>query len=757
MLTEKMINTIAYIHDCIANKETDLVSQQIYAIENDAVEIGEFLLEQDEILQNKRGVLYMELLSWFVEVCSYVENEMDIPAIISDELYDKLVEKMINLGGVQPIGSPTSNIIDITERSHKFPELRGSLSKVHFIWDKEVPKNDTRKSLERYLKNVAKQMQAAGMKRMDLGICVDIKYDGVSHIIEGRGRNFLHVLTRGNVATNMGQDLTPLFKRFFPDGKNGIDQYIMSVNMNMDDITPFTYIPDKVDFGLKVETWMPTNMFEQFKKEFDVKRCNRRSAVTSICNQSVDDNKSQMEYAKLAEYLNMAHFQLASTEPLFLGYDEDDDINSYRWEYIGFFNGHHNYIFTGQCNVISLDDENIDGSIEHLAMLIAQERQSASKYEIPCDGVVITILDREVIKLLGRKDDKNMFQVAFKFAAGEEKTTVEGVDFQVGPVAGRITPVVRLKPIVINGNTISNVTASNQAKLERLNLHKGDEVIIRYDIIPSIFKTIDCKESGEPVIAFPTECPICGGVVKDEICTNSECPSKLIGHILTFVDRIDIKGGIGVEKVVRLVDAGFLSSIGDLYRLYRHKKELYELPRMGQRSIDMILDGISAARRLHPHQILGSIGIPGIGLKTMEKVCKKIDVLGNLDRLSDMLTEMCSIPSIGEKTANMILSGIERKMSVIEDICANIDVLSYGKEKAYKTTVYLTQVSDDEFEEFLESIGVKVEDSFTKSTGFLIIPDIPVEKPSAKIPKAEKWGMPILKLEEAKRKWGYHG
>lgn len=756
MITEKIIQTVSNIHRFISSKQSDLAKQLIYEITNDAVEIGESLLEEELLPQNKGGVQYEELLSWFIEVCSYVENELNIPAIISDELYDKLVERLIDVGGFQQIGSPTSNIVGMSDRAHKFPELRGSLAKVHFLWEKDVPEKDTRRSLEWYLGNIVRQMNAAGLPVGKTLVSVDIKYDGVSHIIEGEGDSFVHVLTRGDVANNMGKDLTPLFNRFFPDNLDDetdmslcTDEMIACMNLNM---IPADIWRRGKEFGIKVETYMPTNMFDEFKKTFDVKRCNRRSAVTSICNQTpsnVPRETRNYDPNSLSRFLCMQHFQISTYHKMELDGREND------WILVGQLNGRYQYIYADGCTT-ELDLNDIPSCVVELSKEINAVKEVARVSNIPCDGAVITFINPDIVKLLGRKDNKNMFQVAFKFAAGEEITTVEGVDFQVGPIAGRITPVVRLKPIVINGNTISNVTASNADKLNRLHLHIGDEVLIRYDIIPSIFKPSNCKEADGELITFPEECPICGGKIINEVCSNYDCPAKTVGHVLNFVDRVKIKGGIGVETIELLVEKGFVKSIGDLYRLAYHRKELCDLPRLGETSIDNILSGISAARQLYPHQVLGSIGIPNIGLKTMEKICRKINLIGNLDYLDETVGPMCNIPGIGEKTAEMVVNGIRKKKDVIEDICRNIELKSYETEPTYTAHICFTSVeAGDDFKEFLESINIKEHDSLTKSVDFLIIPDEPLAKESTKMKNAKKWGIPMITLSEAKERWNY--
>lgn len=753
MITEEMIRSINGVHTCIQNKMTDEVMN--YIVTMNAEEIGEELLNDDILPQNKSNISYAEMLQYFIEFCSYVEEETSVPAVISDDMYDKLVEKLINLGEVQPIGSPLSNVIGIDERQHQFPELRGSLAKVHFIWEKDIPEKDSRKSLEGYLRNVVRQMELAGIPVGKIDVSVDMKYDGVSHIIEGENGDINHILTRGDVQTNAGKDLSKTFAKFFPkfnEDPTTIDTDDLVASMDLD-LIPASIWDNDSKYGIKVETYMLTDEYEKFQKETNDKKCNRRSAVVSICNQSPDNITPNIPYdankKSQSDYLRMKHFQIASDELIPLNSGRESNY----WFPIGKINNRYQYLYVEHTTEIDLRD--IESTCNDISNRINSLKTEAEIAKIPIDGIVITLLDNEIIELLGRKNDKNMFQVAFKFPAGEEKTIVEDVDFQVGPIAGILTPVARLKPLRINGNKISNVTVCNKAKLERLRLHKGDEVIIRYDIIPSIFKDKDCKESNNPLIEFPTHCPICDGEIENERCINPDCPSKLIGHIMNYVTKNRIKGGIGLQTVIDFVDHGFLTSIGDIYRLYIHREELYKLKNYGENSINLILEGISDSRKLYPHEILGAIGIPSIGLKTMEKICRKLNVIGNIDHLEKLFEEAIKIPGIGEKTAKAAFLGIESKKDLIEDICQNVEILQYGEAKKYDTAVCFTLVRDEEFEDFLEENNVNVKDSLTSDVKTVIVPDGDIAKPSTKMTKALDKGIEIITISEAKKRWGY--
>lgn len=708
--------------------------------------IAEDLLENDEIFANDSHVTYMELLKYFIDLCSYVEEETDASSIISDEDYDKLVAKYISLGGDQPIGASNSPDTDGLDKvPHKYPELRGSLTKLHFIYEKDIPKKDSRKSLEGYLNNVIRQLKDDGYDiDREIELNFELKYDGVSHILECSKEGIDDILTRGDVDNNLGKRLTDVFKKFFPNGdKIRVPKLISTTHMNN---LPDNLFKSDNNFGIKVETYMRSYSYEMYEKEYvtDKKKCNRRSAVVSICNQSPDSIEPENE---LGKFLNMQPFQIASEKEL-----ELTDYDNEHWRYIGKINDRHQYLTTNIIADVNLTE--IDSICKITEKMIDTIKELADVECIPIDGVVLSFLDKEIVDIIGRKNNKNMFQAAFKFPAGEMKTTIEKVEFQVGPIIGKITPLARLKPIKINGNTISNVTISNKDKMERLQIREGDEVLIKYDIVPKIFKDDTCKCSNNPLVEFPTTCPVCGGEVVDERCINDDCDAKIVGHIINFVNKNRIGGGIGYNTIVDFVNYGYLKSIGDLFRLYTHKEELYKIPGYGETSINSILSGINKSKKLYPHQILGSIGIPNLGLKRMELICRNVNVIGNLNNLEELFTPLMNIKGIGDKLAVSTLEYIEKKKSLIEDICMNVDLNSYEAVKEPSTYVYISGIRDPEFSSLLESKGISTENSFTKKVSILITNDGDI-KPGTqkKIDTAKERGIEIITLSEAKERW----
>lgn len=697
-----------------------------------------------ELLNTKENVIedvpIKDVLQEYISILNFIENETSIPTSVSDDTYDQIVEKYKDLGGSHEIGVHANASQNKKFGYHKYPELRGSLDKIHYLYNSEIPEKDSRKSFQQFLSGVIREMDKQNiLQPKDFTVLVDFKWDGVSHVLEFENNVKLdRVLTRYDVENNIGVDITHIFK---------------GADLSKLFFCPLPkHIKDSSGFGLKVETFMPTEYFHKYVEDMNDTKCNRRSAITSIVNRGEDDWEPS-----LLRYLALKPLQISSENE----FEVDSNEN---WIYLGEIDGHHQYIHVYTLDLLfkvkSLSSLMDDLSDYPLQGAINAVKEIASDM-IPIDGAVITLLNQDIIDVMGRKGNKNKFQIAYKFPQGIKKTKLKDVEFPVGPVAGTITPLAIVEPVVINGNTITNATLSNFDKMERLDLNIGDEVIIRYDIIPKLEKDATCKKGTGRKIERLTQCPVCHSDLNGgSRCLNPNCETKLAGKIYNYVRKMKIRN-LGKETIEKFVNEGYLTNIGDLYRLPSQIEGLTRLPGFGVNSITSIISSIFGRTKVYPHELLGAIGIPDVALKTMKKVCENIDDIMCIteETAPDILVRMYNISGIGEITAGKIVSGMLERKATLDDIIPYIEFIPYPKDKKEPTDVVLfTECRDSDFVDYLEEHDVEVASSYVKRLTILIVPDDLDIKNSKnrKVERARNENVPILTLSEAKRRFGYN-
>ncbi len=81
-------------------------------------------------------------------------------------------------------------------------------------------------------------------------------------------------------------------------------------------------------------------------------------------------------------------------------------------------------------------------------------------YPFDIDGLVIKINDNKLALELGENNNRPKHQVAYKFPADTNQTTIKSVVWQVGPM-GTITPVAKVEPIKLSGAIITFASLAN--------------------------------------------------------------------------------------------------------------------------------------------------------------------------------------------------------------------------------------------------------------------------------------------------------
>lgn len=379
------------------------------------------------------------------------------------------------------------------------------------------------------------------------------------------------------------------------------------------------------------------------------------------------------------------------------------------------------------------------------------EKRDALSFEI--DGVVFKVNALKLQETLGFVSRAPRFAVAYKFPAEEKETVVERIEFQVGRT-GAITPVARLKPVLVAGVTVSNATLHNFDEIDRKDVREHDAVIIRRagDVIPEVVKVILEKRTSEAQkIKMPTECPVCGSqVVKplDEAvlrCTAGlSCPAQLREAIKHFASRraMDIEG-LGDKIVDLLVDQHCVKTAADLFQLDRNA--LIVLPRLGEKSVDQLLASIEKSKETTFSRFIYALGIRGVGEATAAKLSDTYETISNFLQAEESTLQ--SVQDIGPVVSAEVLAFLREphNQALIHQLIAvgvHWPVVKKAaqlslKGKTFVITGTLHAMSRDVAKEKLQALGATVSGSVSGKTTALIVGD----EPGSKYNKAQQLGV----------------
>ena len=402
--------------------------------------------------------------------------------------------------------------------------------------------------------------------------------------------------------------------------------------------------------------------------------------------------------------------------------------------------------------------KNIDEVIDYINYWT--EHKQDLPYDI--DGIVIKVNSYNLQKEIGYTQKSPRWATAYKFPEEELATKLLDVELSVGRT-GIITPVAILDPIVISGSTVSKASLHNKDIIDELDIHIGDMVVVKKagEIIPKVVRVIkELRAEGSTKYQMPSTCPSCHQetYVKENDpftrCKNPDCPDQNIRKIIHFASRdaLNIEG-LGEKVVATLYDKGIISHTIDLYSLDREK--LISLERMGEKSVDNLLNAIEKSKESSLDKVIYALGILNVGKKAGKILAEKYLNLPNF--MNATLEELINLDDVGQITAESILDYLsdDNNIKFIRDLIINIGMNPQYEINEVKTnnifsgkTVVLTgklvELTRNEAKEFLEKNGAKVTGSVTSKTDLVIAG----EKAGSKLTKAEQLGIEVINEEQ---------
>ena len=401
-------------------------------------------------------------------------------------------------------------------------------------------------------------------------------------------------------------------------------------------------------------------------------------------------------------------------------------------------------------------------SIQEVQAVYEQINAERPQLSVEIDGMVIKVNSLKQQQQLGFLSREPRWATAYKFPAVAALTTVENIDWQVGRT-GTLTPVARLNPVAVGGVTVSNVTLHNIGEIHRLDVRIGDTVSVYRsgDVIPKVekvwpeFRPVDATE-----VELPSQCPVCESpVVMPEgealaRCSGGlYCAAQRIEAIRHFVSRkaLDIEG-LGDRWVESLLHLDLLKDVADIYHLHEHREKLLTIEKMGEKSVQNLIDSIENSKKTTLAAFIYALGIRGVGETTARMLANTFQTLDAL-RVAD-IDALKKTPDVGDITAEWIVDFFQapHNLEVLDRLLAagihwDAPVAPSRQPlngESWVVTGTLSTMGRDEATQLLQALGARVSGSVSSKTKCVVAG----EKAGSKLDKAEKLGIAVINEAE---------
>ena len=383
-------------------------------------------------------------------------------------------------------------------------------------------------------------------------------------------------------------------------------------------------------------------------------------------------------------------------------------------------------------------------------------------YDVPSDGLVLTLCDLAYGESLGRTAKFPRDSIAFKWADETAQTTLLEIEWSPSRT-GLINPVAIFEPVQLEGTTVSRASVHNLSIMEELELGIGDQITVYKAnmIIPQIAENLTRSRK----IQIPKTCPVCGKATqicqendtKTLVCTNPECEAKKIKSFTLMVSRDALNiDGLSEATLEKFIAKGFIHRFADIFRLNRFEKEITEMDGFGEKSFQNLMASLEQARNTTLPRYLYAIGITGIGVANAKVLCKAFQY--DFEKMkSATMEELSEVDGIGEVLAEGIISYFadEKKAQNALELLEELQIEKPEQTEEEQIFAGMTFVitgnvyhyaNRNEVKDVIEQKGGKVAGSVSSKTNYLINND--VTSTSGKNKKAKELGIPIISEEE---------
>ena len=628
---------------------------------------------------------------------------------ISDFEYDMLMVELRNIEKEHPEliakDSPTQVIVATGKASEKFSEVTHEvpLQSLQDVFNLE--------DISDFLKRVETEVE-------NPTYCVETKIDGLSVSLEYVDGILVRGSTRGNGL--VGEDVTENLKA------------IKAIPSKL---------TEKVTITARGEVYLPKEELDRINEEREA----LGEKIFANCRNAAAGSLRQLD-SSITASRNLSVFI----------------FNMQKIENKNIFSHHESIKYMKKLGMNVIPYCKKCKSIEEIYKAIQEIGDLRPTLPFDIDGAVIKVDDLKQREELGTTVKVPKWAVAYKYPPEKKETTIKDIVIQVGRT-GALTPVAILEPVPVAGSIIAKTTLHNEDYIKEKDIRIGDKVYIQKagDVIPEVVEVLTNKRDGkEKVFKMPTKCPVCGAPterIEGEAvvrCTGIECPAQLFRSLVHFASRdaMDIEG-LGPAVIEQLLDANLISNVADIYSL--KKEDLLQLERMGDKSVDNLLNAINKSKTNSLDKLINSFGIRHVGGKSAKIIAQSFEDLDAISNAS--IDELASIYEVGQIMAESIYEFFQNPQTkdLIKKL-KNAELNMQGMQVELKDNRFdgmtfvltgtLPTLGRKEASDIIESFGGKVSGSVSKKTTYVLAG----EEAGSKLTKAQELGVSIIDEKQFK-------
>lgn len=638
-------------------------------------------------------------------------HELDAPEI-SDEVYDSLITELERLEA--EVGEDADAV---SQRVGGAPSE--AFQKVtHAVQQWSLGNVFTEGELREWEQRLYRHLAEQDAQNVTLSYVAEHKLDGLKVILTYRDGVFVQAATRGDGVT--GEDVTHTVR-------------------TIDDIPHELHEP--IDLVCVGEVWLSEREFERInaarEQSGESLFANPRNAAAGSLRQ-LDPNVTKERNLSFIAY-DIDEIDVRQTAVSAPGTQWDELQLLFK---LGF-----------QTNTHNINAETIDD-------VISFYNEWSTKHEtLPygVDGVVIKVNDHAHQKLLGYTAKSPRYGIAYKFPAEQATTEVEDIQLQVGRT-GVVTPVAYLRPVVIDGSTVSRATLHNEDQIQKLDVRIGDTVVLQKagDIIPEILEVVhELRPNGTKPYKFPKKVADCGGDGSIERipgeaayrCVTMGSDFLHRQQLYHFVSKQALNiDGVGPRIIDLLLDNGLIAHAEDLFTL--EIGDLKDLPGFQEKAAQNVIDAINEARNVPLHRLLIGLSIEHIGEETARYVA---EYCGNIDAIrASTVEELAAIHGIGEAVAESLVSWMQdtENQKHLDALLTHITIIEPTKRKTDTPlagtrivfTGTLKELTRDDAKARARLAGAQVVSNVSRKTDYVVVG----ADAGSKAEKAKELGVEIL-------------